>query len=34
MNDLVQTGIEAIPYIAAAAICTIPTIVRRRRRKQ
>ena len=34
MNDLVQTGIEAMPYIAAAAICAIPVIARRRRRRQ
>ena len=33
MSDLVQTGIDAMPYIAAAAICTIPAIARRRRRR-
>ena len=33
MSDLVQTGIEAMPYIAAASICAIPAIVRRRRRR-
>ena len=34
MSDLVQTGIEAMPYIAAAAVCAVPAIVRRRRRRQ
>lgn len=33
MSDLVQTGIEAMPYITAAAICAIPAIVRRRKRR-
>lgn len=33
MSDLVQTGIEAIPYIAAAVICAIPAIARRRKRR-
>lgn len=33
MSDLVQTGIEAMPYIAAAAICATPAIARRRKRR-
>ena len=33
MSDLVQTGIEAMPYITAASICTIPVIARRRKRR-
>ena len=33
MSDLVQTGIEAMPYIAAVSICTIPVIARRRKRR-
>lgn len=33
MSDLVQTGIEAMPYIAAVSICAIPAIIRRRRRR-
>lgn len=34
MSDLVQTGIDAMPYIAAAVIYAIPAIARRRRRRQ
>ena len=33
MSNLVQTGIEAMPYITVTSICAIPAIARLRRRR-